>query len=83
MLLLQNDGSRFFAINPTSGVLTVKETLDYEGLNPNKLYSIQVQASVSKVDTTHHGMLFNPNSNTTFSIVQITVILKRLNTMIA
>lgn len=80
MLLLQNDGSRFFAINPTSGVLTVKETLDYEGLNQNKLYSIQVQASVSKVDTTHLPVCFL-NSNITFSIVQITVILKRVNTM--
>jgi len=46
-----NDGSRFFAINPTSGVLTVKETLDYEGLNQNKLYSIQVQASDNPVNS--------------------------------
>uniref|UniRef100_A0A8W8LXK4 Cadherin domain-containing protein n=1 Tax=Magallana gigas TaxID=29159 RepID=A0A8W8LXK4_MAGGI len=47
-----NDGSRFFAINPTTGVLTVKETLDYEGLsNLNKLYSIQVQATDNPINT--------------------------------
>lgn len=53
-VVIQNDGSRFFAINPTTGVLTVKETLDYEGLsNLNKLYSIQVQATVSQTNFTN------------------------------